>query len=88
VVNFVANKHVLTEIKQRFEADFYLHMDGRELDRLFALEEYFSRSPEYLLMKVLDDDEAKAIDEASQRVQMKHPAFTNTFSAWNDSQRT
>ncbi|MDA0988916.1 MAG: hypothetical protein O2783_07335 [Chloroflexi bacterium] len=41
VVDFVANKHVLTEIKQRFEADFYLHMGDRELDRQFALEAEF-----------------------------------------------
>ena len=25
-VDFVSNKHVLIEIKQRFEADYYLHM--------------------------------------------------------------
>jgi len=41
VVDFVSNKHVLTEIKQRFEADYYLHMGDRELDRQFALEAEF-----------------------------------------------
>lgn len=41
VVDFVSNKHVLAEIKQRFEADYYLHMGDRELDRQFALEAEF-----------------------------------------------
>jgi hypothetical protein len=41
VVDFVANKHVLAEIKQRFEADFYLHLGDRELDRQFAREAEF-----------------------------------------------
>ena len=41
VVDFVANKHVLMEIKQRFEADFYLHLGDRELDRQFAREAEF-----------------------------------------------
>ena len=41
VVDFIANKHVLTEIKQQFEADYYLHMGDRELDRQFALEAEF-----------------------------------------------
>ncbi len=40
-VDFVSNKHVLAEIKQRFEADYYLHMGDRELDRQFALEAEF-----------------------------------------------
>ena len=40
-VDFVSNKHVLIEIKQRFEADYYLHMGDRELDRQFALEAEF-----------------------------------------------
>ena len=37
-VDFTANKHVLGEIKERFEADYYLHMGDRELDRQFARE--------------------------------------------------
>jgi hypothetical protein len=41
VVDFVANKHVLIEIKQKFEADLYLHLGDRELDRQFALEAEF-----------------------------------------------
>ncbi|MDP6101818.1 MAG: hypothetical protein QF579_00695 [Dehalococcoidia bacterium] len=41
VVDFVSNKHVLIDIKQRFEADYYLHMGDRELDRQFALEAEF-----------------------------------------------
>ena len=40
-VDFVSNKHVLSEIKERFEADYYLHMGDRELDRQFALEAGF-----------------------------------------------
>ena len=40
-VDFVSNKHVLIEIKQQFEADYYLHMGDRELDRQFALEAEF-----------------------------------------------
>ena len=40
-VDFVSNKHVLIEIKQRFEADYYLHMGDRELDRQFAREAEF-----------------------------------------------
>ena len=35
-VDFVSNKHVLSEIRERFEADYYLHMGDRELDRQFA----------------------------------------------------
>ncbi|MDA0988917.1 MAG: hypothetical protein O2783_07340 [Chloroflexi bacterium] len=57
-------------------------------DEQDVLEEYFSRSREGLPMRVLDDDEAKAIDEASQRVQMKHLAFVDAFLALNDSQGT
>ena len=40
-VDFVSNKHVLIEIKNRFEADYYLHMGDRELDRQFAREAEF-----------------------------------------------
>lgn len=40
-VDFVSNKHVLIEIKHRFEADYYLHMGDRELDRQFAREAEF-----------------------------------------------
>ena len=40
-VDFVSNKHVLSEIRERFEADYYLHMGDRELDRQFALEADF-----------------------------------------------
>lgn len=40
-VDFVAQKHVLIEIKERFEADYYLHMGDRELDRQFAREAEF-----------------------------------------------
>lgn len=39
--DFVSNKHVLADIKQKFEADYYLHMGDRELDRQFALEAEF-----------------------------------------------
>ena len=41
VVDFVSNKHVLGQIKERFEADYYLHMGDRELDRQFAREAEF-----------------------------------------------
>ena len=41
VVDFVSNKHVLIQIKERFEADYYLHMGDRELDRQFAREAEF-----------------------------------------------
>lgn len=40
-VDFVAQKHVLIGIKERFEADYYLHMGDRELDRQFAREAEF-----------------------------------------------
>ena len=40
-VDFVSNKHVLIEIKHKFEADYYLHMGDRELDRQFAREAEF-----------------------------------------------
>lgn len=40
-VDFVAQKHLLTDIRERFEADYYLHMGDRELDRQFALEAGF-----------------------------------------------
>jgi hypothetical protein len=40
-VDFVAQKHVLIGIKERFEADYYLHMGDRELDRQFAREAGF-----------------------------------------------
>ena len=40
-VDFVSNKHVLIEIKHRFEADYYLHMGDRGLDRQFAREAEF-----------------------------------------------
>jgi len=40
-VDFVSNKHVLIQIKERFEADYYLHMGDRELDRQFAREAEF-----------------------------------------------
>ena len=37
-VAFTANKHLLSEIKERFEADYYLHMGDRNLDEQFARE--------------------------------------------------
>lgn len=40
-VDFVANKHLLSGIKERFEVDYYLHMGDRELDRQFAREAGF-----------------------------------------------
>jgi len=40
-VDFVSNKHVLIEIKERFEADWYLHMGDRNLDEQFAREAEF-----------------------------------------------
>jgi len=41
-VDFVSNKHVLSNIKQRFEADYYLHMGDRNLDEQFAREAEFN----------------------------------------------
>jgi hypothetical protein len=41
-VAFTANKHRLSEIKERFEADYYLHMGDRDLDKQFALEAEFN----------------------------------------------
>ena len=41
VVDFVSQKHLLIGIKERFEADYYLHMGDRDLDRQFALEAGF-----------------------------------------------
>ena len=40
-VDFVSQKHVLIGIKEKFEADYYLHMGDRELDRQFAREAGF-----------------------------------------------
>lgn len=40
-VDFVAPKHMLSEVKARFEADLYCHIGDRELDRQFALEAGF-----------------------------------------------
>lgn len=40
-VDFVSNKHVLINIKERFEADWYLHMGDRNLDEQFAREAEF-----------------------------------------------
>lgn len=40
-VDFVSNKHVLIDIKERFEADWYLHMGDRNLDEQFAREAEF-----------------------------------------------
>ena len=37
-VSFTANKHLLSEIKERFEADYYVHMGDRNLDEQFARE--------------------------------------------------
>ena len=34
--DFVSAKHMLGDVKQRFEADKYLHIGDRELDRQFA----------------------------------------------------
>ena len=41
-VDFVSNKHVLIGIRERFEADYYLHMGDRDLDRQFAREAQFN----------------------------------------------
>ena len=41
VVDFVSQKHLLIGIRERFEADYYLHMGDRDLDRQFALEAGF-----------------------------------------------
>lgn len=40
-VDFVSNKHVLIEIKNKFSADYYLHLGDRELDKQFAREAEF-----------------------------------------------
>ena len=37
-VAFTANKHLLSEIRERFEADYYVHMGDRNLDEQFARE--------------------------------------------------
>ena len=34
--DFVALKHMLDDVRQRFEADRYLHVGDRDLDRQFA----------------------------------------------------
>ena len=34
--DFVSAKHMLDDVKQRFEADSYLHIGDRDLDRQFA----------------------------------------------------
>ena len=41
VVDFVSLKHMLSEIKERFEADYYLHTGDRDLDKQFAREAGF-----------------------------------------------
>jgi len=41
VVDFVSLKHMLSEIKERFEADRYLHTGDRDLDKQFAREAGF-----------------------------------------------
>jgi len=41
-VDFCVNKHLLSGIKQRFEADYYLHMGDRNLDEQFAREAEFA----------------------------------------------
>jgi hydroxymethylpyrimidine pyrophosphatase-like HAD family hydrolase len=41
-VDFVSNKHVLIGIRERFEADYYLHMGDRDLDKQFAREADFN----------------------------------------------
>ena len=42
VVDFVVGKHMLADIKERFEADVYLHIGDREdLDRQYALKAGF-----------------------------------------------
>jgi hypothetical protein len=40
-VDFTANKHLLIGVKERFEADYYLHMGDRDLDKQFAREAEF-----------------------------------------------
>lgn len=35
-VDFVAAKHMLPDIRQRFEADIYVHIGDRDLDRQLA----------------------------------------------------
>ena len=35
-VDFVAAKHMLNDVKERFQADIYLHIGDRELDRQLA----------------------------------------------------
>lgn len=40
--DFTSQKHVLIAIRERFEADYYLHLGDRELDRQFALEAGFN----------------------------------------------
>jgi len=35
-VDFVAPKHMLPDVKQRFEADLYVHIGDRDLDRQLA----------------------------------------------------
>ncbi|MBI4282118.1 MAG: HAD family hydrolase [Chloroflexi bacterium] len=42
VVDFTSQKHVLINVRERFEADYYLHLGDRELDRQFALEAGFN----------------------------------------------
>ena len=40
-VDFVSNKHVLIEVKNKFTADYYLHLGDTELDKQFAGEAEF-----------------------------------------------
>ena len=40
-VDFVSLKHMLSEVKMRFNTDRYIHIGDRDLDRQFALEAGF-----------------------------------------------
>jgi len=40
-VDFTSLKHMLSGVKERFEADHYYHTGDRDLDRQFALEAGF-----------------------------------------------
>ena len=40
-VDFTILKHKLSEVRRRFEADYYYHTGDTELDRQFALEAGF-----------------------------------------------
>jgi hypothetical protein len=72
----------LEDLVKKTNAEYMEAVD----DEQEILEEYFGRSRLGLRIKVLDDEEIQAIDEASQRVQRKHIAFVDAFLAWNDSQ--